>query len=301
MSWYSSLRRAGEFICSLLWGSCLRETESEQEPSEGSDEQSSEGSADNETSSDPKPEPTPESEPEPEPEESTSDEEPDVNRSSEEEIDWDWPPHVGDDLIPWPEPPDDPKNVIEVKLYWPEEQPWVEQACYQSVKYVRYCLLDSFAGQGYDVSVSVHPQPIPMDVDFSSWYWTLNEKMAKDANIALYRYGPEYGAAGGYGGWIQPAFFRGWGRDPADPIKNVGGDGSFSGPTAGVITLLHEIGHCLGLSHMDRVGNEVEKWGENRTTPMNAGYENSNRTRFVYEYHPTIQERAPKVQPMGER
>jgi hypothetical protein len=222
---------------------------------------------------------------------------PDVNRSTDESIDVEWPPFVGDDTIPWPERPEDPTNTIEVRLYWPASDPWVERACRQSKPYVRYCLLDAFADQGYDVDVQIHPDPIPADVDdFSEWSEDLPE-MAKDANVALARYGPEYGLAGGYWAWVQPFFFKDWGREPADPIKNVGGDGSFTGPTAGVVTILHEIGHCLGLGHLDRVGNEVTKWGQDRTTPLNAGYENVTRTRYVYEYHPSIKDRKPKVQP----
>jgi len=225
----------------------------------------------------------------------TTTKEPDVNRSSDKDSNFQWPPFVGDDTIPWPTRPEDPTNTIEVRLYWPADEPWVERACRQSKAYVRYCLLDAFADQGYDVDVQIHPDPVPNDVDFSDWTRT-QLVMAKDANVALARYGPEYGLAGGYWAWVQPFFFTGWDREPAAPIKNVGGDGSFSGPTAGVITLLHEIGHCLGLGHLDRVGNEVTRWGQDRTTPMNAGYSNVSRTRYVYEYHPSIKDRKPKVQ-----
>jgi hypothetical protein len=232
----------------------------------------------------------------PEGDENNDEEQPEVNRSSEESLDIPWPPFVGSDVCPWPEPPDDPDATIEIRLYWPDEEPWVEQACHQARKYVEYALLASFAAEGYGADVVVHPDPMPagMDYDeFGSWYWS-NDEMAKDANVALKDYGSVYGAGVGYGCWVEPEFFKGWGRDPDSPIKNVGGDGDFDGPTAGIVTILHEIGHCLGYEHLDRVGNEVTKWGEDRTTPMNAGYENQTRTRYVYEYHPML--RQPKVQ-----
>jgi hypothetical protein len=259
-----------------------RENESSGRPTDGSDS----------TNSDEQPDDSAESTPEGD----ESNDEGEVNRSSEESVDIQWPPFVGSDACPWPEPPVDPDATIEIRLYWPAEEPWVEQACHQAVRYVEYCLLTSFASEGYGVDVQVHPDPIPagMDYDeFGSWYWS-NDLMAKDANVAVKRYGSVYGAGVGYGCWVQPGFFEGWGRDPDDPIKNVGGTGDFSGPTAGLVTMLHEIGHCLGFGHLDRVGNEIREWGNDYTTPMNAGYENQTRTRYAYEYHPKLTQ--PKVQ-----
>jgi hypothetical protein len=266
-----------------------RESDPSSGPTDGSDS----------TNGDEQPDDSAESTPEGD-ESNDEDDEGEVNRSSEEQIEYHWPPFVGGDIIPWPEPPDEPDATIEVRLFWPADEPWIEQACRQVVRYIEYCLLDAYGGQGYGVDVDVHGEPIPAGVSSYSGFreWADDvEAAAKDAQIALVNYGPEFGVGGGRGAWIDAGYFQDWHRDPDDPIKNVGGDGDFDGPTAGVVTILHEIGHTLGLGHLPDGRNwEVGAWGNDYTPPMAAGYENTVRTRYIYEYHPELKRQPPSVQ-----
>jgi hypothetical protein len=215
----------------------------------------------------------------------TSSNKTDEDSSSDEELDIVWPPYVE-----WPRQPTSPKNTIEIQLYWREDNPDGKKMCRQCVPYLKYCFLDAWAKRGYDVSVTVCPEPVPKGVDepgeFNSWFWKRDD-MAKDANILLAYLGGA-GSAGGYGGYVDAVeYLEGWDFDPTtDKIKNVGGGKH----KEGVARVIHETGHCLGLGHE---GGEIRLWGEDWLSPMRVSYDEA--TRFAFELHPKNKKVEPKV------
>lgn len=201
-----------------------------------------------------------------------------------DDLDIQWPPER--DPIPWPSRPDEPENTIEVRLYHADPDLGL-QACRQTAPHLAWALLDAWGERfGLDVNVTVREAPVPdahvAHEAFSSWIWTENVKMAKDANILIIDSGA--GAAGGYSGFINgPEYFEGWGFDPAETddegrpqVTPYGGGSS----REGVNRVIHETLHCLGLSHANgRLGelSTVDWFNTSYLPPLLTGYREHSR------------------------
>lgn len=206
----------------------------------------------------------------------------DLNRSSDESLDITWPPN------PCVDTPHRGvgNSTIEIRLYWRDGDELGEWACKMAKPYVEYCYEDAW-GTGYEVDCTIHPDAVPIDRDsrdhhgtwfgaFREYYWQLSsDDRAKHANAFIGHLPGVYGEGGGHYCVVNlhkldgPADHYPWTEDDCIRERHYGGLGH------SINSVLHEIGHCLGLSHADfEPGPEdlVEVYGREHVTVMNNSY-----------------------------
>jgi len=211
----------------------------------------------------------------------------DVNRSSDESLDITWPPN------PCVDPPHRGvgDETIEVRLYWRVGDALGEWACKMAKPYVEYCYEEAW-GEGYEVDCVIHPEPLPIDKDsrdhhgswfvaFKEYYWhqLTSENRAKHANALIGHLPGVYGEGGGHYCVVNlhkldgPVDHEPWRDDACIRERHYGGLGYSINST------LHEIGHCLGLSHDNHEPDQddfVEAYGYSHVTVMNNSYHTGN-------------------------
>jgi hypothetical protein len=208
----------------------------------------------------------------------------DLNRSSEESLDISWPPNPCVDV---------PgrgvgEETIEIRLYWREADRLGEWACRMAKPYVEYCYEEAW-GLGYEVDCTIHPEPVPVDRDardhhgswyvaFKRYYWDelTPQDRAKHANALVGDLPGVYGEGGGHYCVVnlhklpEPTGHRPWAEGDCIRERHYGGLGH------SINSVLHEIGHCLGLSHHDYEPDQddlVEVYGRSHVTVMNNSYQ----------------------------
>jgi hypothetical protein len=210
----------------------------------------------------------------------------DVNRSSEEQLDIQWPPN------PCVDTPHRGvgEETIEVRLYWRVGDELGEWACKMAKPYVEYCYEEAW-GKSYEVDCVIHPDPVPIDRDsrdnhgswyvaFKNYYWNLSsDDRAKHANALIGHLPGVFGEAAGHYCVVNlhkldsPTDHRPWEEGDCVRERHYGGLGYSINST------LHEIGHCLGLSHREYEPDQddlVEVYGKSHVTVMNNSYHSGN-------------------------
>ena len=205
------------------------------------------------------------------------------NHSSDEQIEMSWPRRVPE---PWPDRPDPPENTIEVQLYHNDPDMGL-QACRHVAPHLEWALLDAWADRfGMDADVTVRAEPVGDEAAdpsyFDNWIWEDAVSMAKDANMLIVDDGGG-GGAGGYSGFVKgPSYFRGFGHDPDETDE----DGNpavipYGGGEArlGVNRVIHEVLHCLGISHNGRFSEFefVDWYGQSYLPPLWTTYRDASR------------------------
>jgi hypothetical protein len=206
----------------------------------------------------------------------------DVNKSSEESLDIKWPPN---------ECVDTPhrgigEETIEVRLYWREGDELGEWGCKMAKPYVEYCYEEAW-GKDYEVNCTIHSEPVPIDRNsrdnhgtwygaFKDYYWQLSsDNRAKHANALIGHLPGVFGEGGGHYCVVNfhkmngPADHYPWKEDDCVRERHYGGLGH------SINSVLHEIGHCLGLSHHDHEPDQddlVEVYGKTHVTVMDNSY-----------------------------
>jgi hypothetical protein len=206
-----------------------------------------------------------------------------INHSGNEEIGISWPRRKPE---PWPDRPDDPENTIEVRLYHNDPDMGL-QACRQVAPHLEWALLDAWADRfDLDAHVTVREEPVGDEAAdakyFDNWIWTDECEMAKDANMLIVNNG-QGGAAGGYSGFVEePSDFEGFGHDPGETDE----DGNpavipYGGGEArlGVNCVIHEVLHCLGISHNGRFSEFefVDWYSQAYLPPLWTTYRDASR------------------------
>jgi len=217
-----------------------------------------------------------------------ADKDEDLNRSQDEDLGINWPPtkHV---TAPHEGEGDE---TIEVSLYHRAGDDYAHQAARQTAPFINYAFEEAW-GTDYTVDVRVIDEPAPASLDsrddFHDWFWhdAPPETRSTEANCLIVNDEGIHGSGGGHIAIIDAApNFEGWGYDPDDPPVLYGhGDNHY-----GVNIIMHEVGHCMGLSHD---GDPIQKYGRRMVSPMRTSYDEA--AWFLHELHKECRTQTPQV------
>jgi len=212
--------------------------------------------------------------------------EPEPNKSEDENIDLNWPPQKRVEAVHEGEG----EQEIDISLYWREGDDHGLEACQKVAPYVNYAFEGAW-GKKYTVDVTVVEEPAPRIVDdmdkFHTWWWNEADEdtRSKDANCLLIDDDGVNGQGGPRTAVVNgPAWLEDWNYSPKE-LPVLFGHGKNH---EGINRIVHEIGHGLGLTHD---GGPVEKYGQRMIPPMRTSYDDGDW--FIHQLH----EENRKVEP----